>query len=218
MKYKVIQNKMIIAVLDEVTYVKQQRNGVIVPCGADKSPCGILSDEGIVWHLEGLPEFTQGSYDTVSIAEIGEVEYEELKAALSADEEIAEPEPEPVIEPPADEDDQTGTGDEENGGETTPDEGSGESTGGEDTATVPEQELIMTVAQMRQEIVTLKEQVATLTAINSTLVNYHIKASDSSINSIAKIRGVSSDTANEVSEITSSQTQEVIVNDDSGDN
>lgn len=217
MKYKVIQNKMIIAVLDGVTYVKQQRNGVIVPCGADKSPCGILSDEGIVWHLEGLPDFTQGSYDTVSIAEIGEAEYEELKAALSVDEEIAEPEPEPVIEPPADEDDQTGTGDEENGGEATQDEGSGESTGGEDAATVPEQEQVMTVAQMRQRILALEEQVATLTAVNNALTEYHIKASDSSINSIAKIRGVSSETANEVSEITAAP-QEVVSNDDSGDN
>ena len=218
MKYKVIQSNAIIAVLDGVTYCKQQRNGIVVPCSVNKSPCGILSEDGTPWHLEGLPEFPQGEYITVRIAEITDAEYDELKALLGDNEEITEPEPpeqpEPAEDTPGAE---TGEGEagSESGGETATQGGSGEQTEG-GTETVQTSEPVMTIAEMRQRIIALESALATQTAVNAALTEYHIKASDSSINSIAKIRGVSSETASEVSEITNPQ--EVVHNDDSGDN
>lgn len=219
MKYKVIQNNTIIAVLDGVTYCKQQRNGLIVPCSENKGPCGILSEDGAPWHLEGLPEFTQGEYITVRIAEITDSEYEELKALLGEDEEITEPEPteqpEPAEDTPGAETVEDGAGGESDAPGTATQEGDGEQTEG-DAEAVPTPEPVMTVAEMRQRIIALENALATQTAVNAALTEYHIKASDSSINSIAKIRGVSSETATEVSVITNPQ--EVVQNDDSGDN
>lgn len=219
MKYKVIQNNTIIAVLDGVTYCKQQRNGLIVPCSENKGPCGILSEDGAPWHLEGLPEFTQGEYITVRIAEITDSEYEELKALLGEDEEITEPEPteqpEPAEDTPGAETGENEAGNEGDAPGTATPEGDEEQTEG-GTETVQNPEPVMTVAEMRQRIIALENELATQKAVNAALAEYHIKASDSSINSIAKIRGVSSETATEVSEITNPQ--EVVQNDDSGDN
>lgn len=218
MKYKVIQNNTIIAVLDGVTYCKQQRNGLVVPCSLEKGPCGILSEEGTPWHLEGLPEFTQGEYITVRIVEITDSEYDELKALLGEDEEIVEPEP--AEDTPGAESGENEAGSEGDGGSgnedgTATQEGDDGQTEG-DTETVQTPEPVMSIGEMRQRIIALENALATQTAINAALTEYHVKASDSSINSIAKIRGVSSETATEVSVITNPQ--EVVQNDDSGDN
>lgn len=199
MKYKIIQNQIIIAALDGLTYVKQQGNGLIVPCRLDKGACGIISDGGaLVWHLEGLPAFPFGEFDTVKAVEITDEEYEVLREALAVDEEIVEPEPVSEPEPDPAESGESETG--EGGDEATQDEGSGETIAGSESP-----EPVMSGDVMRQKVLKLEEEVARLTAINEALVGYHVNASDSSINSIAKIRGVSSQTVTEVSEITGTQ-------------
>lgn len=203
MKYKIIQNQTIIAVLDGLIYVKQQGNGIIVPCAFNRGACGILSEGGnIVWHLEGLPEFPSGTFDTVKAVEITDEEYDELRAALDLDTEIIEPEPVPEPEPEPEPE----PGDEPTDGEDTGGEGGaatqeeGESIAGKESPGA-----VMSGEVVRQKVIALEEKVAELQAISAAFADYHVKASDSSVNSIAKIRNISSQTATEVSEITGTQ-------------
>lgn len=205
-KYKIIQNQIIIAVLEGLIYVKQQSNGLVVPCGANKNPNGILSDEGAVWHLEGLPAFATGSYDTIKAVEITDAEYEELKAALAVDEEIEEPEP-PTEEP---------KGNDANDKSTD----SADETGSSDETAKPTEQ-VMSAAVMRQKITNLETAVAELKSSGAYGVGdeatqaFMTKLASPGTNSIAKIRAIAEqyleDTAANIQ-----QSEEVITNDGSG--
>ena len=201
MKYKIIQNQTIIAVLNEITYVKQQNNGLIVPCSKDRNPNGILSDEGAVWHLEGMPDFITGSYDTVKAVEIADAEYEELKAALNLDEEIQEPEP--PEEPPVED---IETDDNASADDNTQEE------------IVKPTEQVMSAAVMRQKITELEAAVSELKNSGAYGVGdeatqaFMTKLASPGTNSIAKIRAIAEqylvDTA-----ASNTQSEEVITND-----
>lgn len=196
MKFKVIQNQVIVAVLDGLTYVKQYNGGLILPCSADKDPMGILSEDGsIVWHLEGFANFISGDYATVKIAEITDEEYTELKTALGADEVIEQPEelPSPVDETEPTEDDST----EEEQPEV--DEDTEEQIPPPETVAKPEP--VMSLDAMRQKILELEAKVSTLEAEKEALVTYHETASDASVNSIAKMRAASSQTVANITAI-----------------
>lgn len=195
MKFKVIQNQVIIAVLDGLTYVKQYKGGLILPCSADKGPMGILSEDGsIVWHLEGFANFISGDYATVKIAEITDEEYTELKTALGADEVIEQPE---ELPPPVDETEPTDDSTEEEQPEV--DEDTEEQTPPPETVAKPEP--VMSLDAMRQKILELEAKVSTLEAEKEALVAYHETASDASVNSIAKMRAASSQTVADITAI-----------------
>ena len=90
MFYKIIKDRTIVDAMETITYVRQNvRNKVIIAC--PREICnGIVSSDGTVfWHLEGQPQFIEGSFETVKIVEIEENEYNEIKAVLT-DEQIAE--------------------------------------------------------------------------------------------------------------------------------
>jgi len=90
MFYKIIKDRTIVDAMETITYVRQNiRNKVIIAC--PREICnGIVSSDGTVfWHLEGQPQFIEGSFETVRIVEIEENEYNEIKAVLT-DEQIAE--------------------------------------------------------------------------------------------------------------------------------
>ena len=90
MFYKIIKDRTIVDAMETITYVRQNvRKKVIIAC--PREICnGIVSSDGTVfWHLEGQPQFIEGSFETVKIVEIEENEYNEIKAVLT-DEQIAE--------------------------------------------------------------------------------------------------------------------------------
>ena len=90
MFYKIIKDRTIVDAMETITYVRQNvRNKVIIAC--PREICnGIVSSDGTVfWHLEGQPQFVEGSFETVKIVEIEENEYNQIKEVLT-DEQIAE--------------------------------------------------------------------------------------------------------------------------------
>lgn len=62
--------------------------GMILRCRQDDEPMGIISTDGVhLWHVEGWPEFPAASGwedDEVTLTEISQEEYEEIRAALDA--------------------------------------------------------------------------------------------------------------------------------------
>lgn len=97
MWYKVINSdNLIIDVLDSLNYVKfQEANRILISC-SQKDAQGILSsDQTKVWHVDSLPEFSSiaPSYSTVSIKEIDEETYLQLKQDLEVGEQPYEPLP-----------------------------------------------------------------------------------------------------------------------------
>ena len=56
------------------------------------------SDGSTVWHLEGQPEFIEGTFETVKLVEINETEYNKIREVL-VDEETVGTEDERIREP-----------------------------------------------------------------------------------------------------------------------
>lgn len=101
MYYKALLDGNIVDALDDlqcVCYFPQIK--AILRCGKKDTPHGIIStDGGSIWHVEGWPDFPEEEnkvYDTVTLAEIDETEYQALREAFdSGAGAIPEPEPEP---------------------------------------------------------------------------------------------------------------------------
>lgn len=88
MLYKVINDTTVLDVLDTLIYVRYQgKNGVLAVCPESKANGILSSDSIVVWHLDTLPEFPVDGYETVSIVEIDEEEYNALKDALDKNKE-----------------------------------------------------------------------------------------------------------------------------------
>ena len=83
MFYKIIKDNQIIDIQKNLTYVRKSRSGTIVCCGL-KNANGIALENGI-YHLNGLPEFPLGTYETVEADEITKNEYIELAQQLGID-------------------------------------------------------------------------------------------------------------------------------------
>lgn len=82
MYYKVMKNNKIIDVLDHLTYLKwQPKNGIMLLSGEGEAQAILGSDGNTIWHVEGFYDLPveAGNYETVSIQEIEEFEFKQLK-------------------------------------------------------------------------------------------------------------------------------------------
>jgi hypothetical protein len=80
MYYKVVKDNKVIDVLDRLTFVKyQQKHGIMVACAKNEAQAIVSSDEEHIWHVVGLYNIPADGYDTVTLIEIDEYEYRQLK-------------------------------------------------------------------------------------------------------------------------------------------
>lgn len=82
MFYKVIKSKNVIDVLSSIQYVKfQLKHKILLRCDEEDAQ-GILSSTGdTAYHLPSLNPFPVDSFATVTLEEITEHEYNQLKSA-----------------------------------------------------------------------------------------------------------------------------------------
>lgn len=84
--YKIIKNNTVIDVQQTLSYVKYQlKNNLLLSCPQPQAQGILSSDNSVVWHLEGLPNFPVSGYDTVSAVEIDAEEYQALHQQLFGD-------------------------------------------------------------------------------------------------------------------------------------
>lgn len=90
MFYKVIKNNKVIDVLDHLTYLKWQKKNKIMLLSDEGEAQAILGSDGnTIWHVEGFYDLPVSGYETVSIQEINQFEYKQLRMLnLSTPEEI----------------------------------------------------------------------------------------------------------------------------------
>lgn len=97
MWYKVINSEnIIIDVLDSLNYVKfQEANRILISCTEATAQGIISSDQISIWHVDTFDSFPTiaPDYETVSIKEIDEETYENLKKELESGSEPIEPAP-----------------------------------------------------------------------------------------------------------------------------
>lgn len=100
MYYKVVYDKNVIDVLDNLTYILYQPlHNIYLICDSEDSACGIQSStQETFYHIDGMTEFPVTDFKTVKLIEIDEEEYETLKEALGLNEEIIYEPDEPVEE------------------------------------------------------------------------------------------------------------------------
>ena len=80
MYYKVIKNNRVIDVLDKLIYLKYQpKHKVMVLCNEDSAQAILSSDSNTIWHEKTLYKIPVNGYDTVTVEEIDEYEYKQLK-------------------------------------------------------------------------------------------------------------------------------------------
>mgnify|MGYP000862111049 FL=1 len=81
MFYKVIKNKNVIDVLCSIQYVKfQLKHKILLQCSEEEAQ-GILSSTGdTAYHIPSLNPFPVDSFATVTLEEITEHEYNQLKS------------------------------------------------------------------------------------------------------------------------------------------
>lgn len=84
MFYKIVLGTTIVDAQQTLRYVMwQEANQLLLSCDVGTANGILSSDDSVVWHLDGLPAFPEGSqYETVKAVEIDEAEYNELKEKL----------------------------------------------------------------------------------------------------------------------------------------
>lgn len=83
MAYKILLNTTVVDAQKNLNYVYWQVKNHLLLVGRSDFANGIVSSDGsTVWHLDGYPEFPEGSYETVKAVEITDEEYEELVKQL----------------------------------------------------------------------------------------------------------------------------------------
>lgn len=83
MAYKILLNTSVVDAQSTLNYVYWQVKNHLLLVGRSDLANGIVSSDGsTVWHLDGYPEFPEGSYETVKAVEITDEEYEELVKQL----------------------------------------------------------------------------------------------------------------------------------------
>lgn len=81
MFYKVIYNRKVIDVLDNLLYLKYKpKHNRMVLCGENDAQAIISSDGNRIWHVKGWYNVPTGEYDTVTLEKIDRYEYEKLKS------------------------------------------------------------------------------------------------------------------------------------------
>lgn len=80
MFYKVIKDNKIIDVLDNLVFLKYQpKHKRMILCDENEAQAIFSSDRSKIWHENSLYAIPTDGYDTVSIEEIDEYEYKQLK-------------------------------------------------------------------------------------------------------------------------------------------
>ena len=80
MFYKVIKNGRVIDVLDTLIFLRYQpKHGVMVLCSESEAQAILSSDKNTIWHEETLYRIPVDGYDTVTLVEIDEYEFKQLK-------------------------------------------------------------------------------------------------------------------------------------------
>lgn len=80
MYYKVIKDNKVIDVLDNLHYLKYQpKYHHMVFCDESEAQAILSSDQKYKWHVQGMYKIPVEGYDTVTIQEIDEYEYNQLK-------------------------------------------------------------------------------------------------------------------------------------------
>lgn len=80
MFYKVIKNDKVIDVLDQLVYLKwDDKHKIMVLSDEDEAQAILSSDKNAIWHERTLYRIPVDGFDTVSIEEIDEYEYKQLK-------------------------------------------------------------------------------------------------------------------------------------------
>ena len=83
MAYKIVLNTTVVDAQKTLNYVYWQVKNHLLLVGRSDFANGIVSSDGsMVWHLDGYPEFPEGTYETVKAVEITDEEYEELVKQL----------------------------------------------------------------------------------------------------------------------------------------
>ena len=73
MFYKVILNGMVVDIQTELHYVRwQEANNLMIMCSKEMANGILSSDDSVIWHVEGFPEFPDGLCQTVIVEEIEE--------------------------------------------------------------------------------------------------------------------------------------------------
>ena len=80
MFYKVIKNGKVIDVLEQLIYLKYQpKHNVMVLTNENDAQAILSSDKETIWHEATLYEVPVSGYETVTVTEIDEQEYRQLK-------------------------------------------------------------------------------------------------------------------------------------------
>ena len=80
MYYKVLKNNKVIDVLDSLIYLKwQPKHKTMILTGEDDAQAILGSDKNTIWHEESLYRIPVSGYESVSVQEIDEFEYKQLK-------------------------------------------------------------------------------------------------------------------------------------------
>ncbi|MBQ8424425.1 MAG: hypothetical protein IJX17_08885 [Clostridia bacterium] len=88
---KIVKGSTVVDAVEKLTYVRQNpRNKTIIICDPEFANGIVSSDGSVIWHLEGLPEFSSGNYETVVAIEVCEDEYNSIMKQLYAGEEVSE--------------------------------------------------------------------------------------------------------------------------------
>lgn len=83
MAYKIVLNTTVVDAQKNLNYVYWQVKNHLLLVGRSDFANGIVSSDGsTVWHLDGYPEFPEGTYETAKAVEITDEEYEELAKQL----------------------------------------------------------------------------------------------------------------------------------------
>ena len=80
MFYKVIKNNKVIDVLDQLVYLKwQPKHKTMILSDENEAQAILSSDKNTIWHEKTLYKIPVSGYDEVSVEEIDEFEYKQLK-------------------------------------------------------------------------------------------------------------------------------------------
>lgn len=80
MYYKVLKDNKVIDVLDNLIYLKwQDKHKTMILTDENDAQAILSSDKNTIWHEETLYKIPVSGYETVTIQEIDEYEYKQLK-------------------------------------------------------------------------------------------------------------------------------------------
>ena len=80
MYYKVIKNNKVIDVLDQLIYLKYQpKHKTMVLCDENDAQAILSSDKNTIWHEKTLYKIPVSGYEEVSVEEIDENEFKQLR-------------------------------------------------------------------------------------------------------------------------------------------